>query len=787
MSKTRKRIHDTMRFRQLVCGTALVCVFALSPLSATPPAQAQALSDFMDQKSAKADDSRMLLSADELVYDREASTITARGNVQVEYDGNHIVAQSITYNQATKRVMAHGNVEIVDSKGTKLYADQIDLTDDLGEGFINSLQAETTDKTYFAAESAERSMGQMTVFNNGAYTACEPCYAKPDKDVLWQVKAKRIIWNAATKTMRFEDSRFEMFGKTVGWLPVFEMADPTVKRKSGFLAPAFSYKSKLGFGMTNSYFWNLAPHYDFTFSATGLTKQGVLAEGEWRHRLENGSYNVRFAHIYQNSRDAFNYRSIDRQQTNRYMLATKGQFELNPRWKYGWDVLAQSDHNFARTYDIKGYNRDVQRSKIYLTGLSGRNYFDMRLYHFNVQENLRKNNPLERASRQPWVLPRIDYTRIADHPVYGGELKFTGNMQVLYRDRADFAYTDQFGNPLSTPRLAGMHGTNGRLTGETEWKRTFIGSSGFVLTPVLALRGDGIVIDTNQNYDPIELRSNAFRGMATAGLEARYPLLFSALNSSHIIEPVAQIFARNNEQYTGKLVNEDAQSFVFDATTLFQRDKFSGYDRVEGGTRANLGVRYSGNFDTGWSLYGLAGQSYHLSGRNSFAARDVTHVGADSGLEKSRSDYVAMLGADNGQGFSFAARGRFDEGNMAIKRGELDMRQQWRRFGFGTQYAYIESQPEYGYKNKRQEVSVQGNYKFNDNWQTNVFASYDLVSETLVRAGTAFSYEDECFAIMLGYMQTRNPGERSDSPAHKFSLGISFRTIGDFGISSGNR
>ena len=40
--------------------------------------------------------------------------------------------------------------------------------------------------------------------------------------------------------------------------------------------------------------------------------------------------------------------------------------------------------------------------------------------------------------------------------------------------------------------------------------------------------------------------------------------------------------------------NEDAQSFVFDATTLFERDKFSGYDRIEGGTRANVGFRYSG-------------------------------------------------------------------------------------------------------------------------------------------------------------------------------------------------
>ena len=46
--------------------------------------------------------------------------------------------------------------------------------------------------------------------------------------------------------------------------------------------------------------------------------------------------------------------------------------------------------------------------------------------------------------------------------------------------------------------------------------------------------------------------------------------------------------------FDGVLPNEDSQSLVFDTTTLFQRDKFSGYDRIEGGTRLNAGLRYSG-------------------------------------------------------------------------------------------------------------------------------------------------------------------------------------------------
>ena len=41
----------------------------------------------------------------------------------------------------------------------------------------------------------------------------------------------------------------------------------------------------------------------------------------------------------------------------RGMMGTKGQFAINPRWDFGWDVLAQTDKNFSHTYDIDGYSR----------------------------------------------------------------------------------------------------------------------------------------------------------------------------------------------------------------------------------------------------------------------------------------------------------------------------------------------------------------------------------------------------------------------------------------------
>ena len=70
--------------------------------------------------------------------------------------------------------------------------------------------------------------------------------------------------------------------------------------------------------------------------------------------------------------------------------------------------------------------------------------------------------------------------------------------------------------------------------------------------------------------------------MPAVGLEYRYPFI-NVQPWGTTIEPIAQIIARPNETYAGKLPNEDAQSAVFDASNLFAVDKFSGYDRVGGG------------------------------------------------------------------------------------------------------------------------------------------------------------------------------------------------------------
>ena len=88
-----------------------------------------------------------------------------------------------------------------------------------------------------------------------------------------------------------------------------------------------------------------------------------------------------------------------------------------------------------------------------------------------------------------------------------------------------------------------------------------------------------------------------------------------------------------NETQVGSGRTKTRKALIFDDSNLFRVDKFSGWDRVEGGGRANYGVQYTAQFNQGGFVNTLFGQSYSLFGDNSFAIGGATNTGLDSGLD----------------------------------------------------------------------------------------------------------------------------------------------------------
>ena len=761
----------------LLTGVAASAYFSATVVAAY--AQSNSLQSLEPNIPAE---SKLMLAANELVYDKDAERISAVGGVQINYAGYKMVAQRVEYDQKTGRMTAIGNIELIEPGGNRLYAETLDVTDDFAEGFLNALRVETTDNTRLAAESAERVGARDMILNNGVYTACLPCAKKPDRAPLWQIKAQRVIQNGEKHTVRLENARFELFGQPIAWIPVLEVPDHTVKRKSGFLFPSMSTTENLGFGLKVPYYYAISNSKDLTVSGTGYTNQGFLLDAEYRQRFDNGMLTLRAAGISQMKPEAFTAGTSDAEAKERGMIQSTGAFNINPRWTFGWDVMTQTDNNFSRTYDLNGLDESVHTNQVYLTGMGDRNIFDMRAFYFDVQDS----NPRDtEENKQAMVYPVVDYGYIAPVPVAGGELSIDVNFTNISRSNPDIYTVSGY------DRFRGLDGRMARLSAEAEWKRTFITDGGLSLTPILALRGDALNVDmaSPNSIDPARyLYGGGFegndanaRGMVTAGLEARYPILMTTANSSHVFEPIAQIFVRPDEQMAGRLPNEDAQSFVFDATNLFERDKFSGYDRIEGGTRANVGLRYTGTFDSGYTLHGILGQSYHLAGLNSFATDDLVNAGANSGLESDVSDFVSMASVTTPYGLSLTALARLDEKTLEPMRTGASIGYGNDRLQTNLTYTQIAAQPKYAASEESTELQTSASFRLTQ--YVSVFGSmtWDLNNDVVSRRSAGFSYEDECTIFSLYYTDKR---DISNTAANDWQIGarLSFRTLGDIQV-----
>jgi LPS-assembly protein len=753
------------------------------------------------KKPAPPSNAPMLVQATEIRYDYTNNTVAAVGNVQIYYGGATIEADQVIYDQKTKRLLAQGNVRLTEPDGKITYGQTIDLTDDFRDGFVDSLRLETPDDTRFAAARADRAKGNYTVLQNGVYTACEPCRDDPKKPPLWQVQAARIIHDEGEKMLYFEDARIEFFGVPLAYVPFMSAPDPTVKRKSGFLFPALSESSQYGYGIEPKYFWALAPNYDLTVGTLLTTKQGVLGEAQWRQRLLDGSYSIRAAGIFQQDPGYFASRDgpdSPTAQTFRGAIQTAGQFAINQNWVWGWTGLLVTDTQFLFDYQLRQFANAFDPfqtgvasqgvSQLYLSGTGERSYFDIRsIYYYGFSEQ-------DNQAQIPIIHPVLDYSNVLAQPVLGGEFSYKFNLTSLSRQAAEFDAITQSASANGTCAtsaapgsclLRAIPGDYSRASTELDWRRTVVTDNGQMITPFFQFRGDVASLDVTNEPGVSNFiatgQSELARAMPAAGVEYRYPFVDVEPWGTQTIQPIAQLILRPNETGIGQFPNEDAQSMVFDTSNLFSIDKFSGWDRVEGGSRVNAGLQYTAQVNQAGSLNVIFGQSYQLFGQNSFAVPDITNTGLESGLDKRISDYVGSVSYQPNQVYSFTARGRFDEATFTPQRLEFESRANFDRWTFQVLYGDYAAQPLLGFLTRREGILAGASVKLTENWIVLGSTRYDIASDQIDQSRIGLGYVDDCFMLSVNWLTGYTYTSVANSTPVRDStvmLQFSLRTLG---------
>lgn len=655
----------------------------------------------------------VLISADKITYDESLGVVVASGSVELSRGEQIVLSDSVSYNLRNDVVTASGNVSMLDPQGNVVFANFVELTDDLREGFIRDIRILLSDRSRLAAASGYRVGGNKSVLRSGVFSPCELCREDPTRAPLWQIKAAQVEHDQVERVIRYRDAWMEIFGVPVIYTPYMEHPDPTVDRKSGFLAPTLGSSEILGATYQQPYFWAISDDKDLTISPIITSKQGVVAAGQYRQLFPNGTVDLRGSGTFADLKRTDG--SIENDAFRGHVDGT-ARFDIDDRWRWGVDAQRASDDTYLRIYDFS--NERTLTSRAFAEGFSGRNYAAVNTYLYQGLRRTDDNDTL------PIIHPLAEYSYLSDPGVGGGKYTMDASLLALTRPEGR---------------------DSRRISVALGWELPYTGPAGDVYNLVARVQGDGYwVNDVDPNSDTANPSGTTESGIAgrvlpQVALQWRYPWVRHSGTMHQVIEPMAQVVLAPNGSNPGEIPNEDSQDFEFDDTNLFSLNRFTGVDRVDPGSRVDYGLKWTVAGNGGGWASAFVGQSYR--------ARTDAVFEQGSGVEDNLSDIVGRVRIKPTYALDLGYRFRLDKDDLSISRSELDLQVGPPALNLNLGYSSIDVDAQAEEFGRREELNWTLNSRLSKYWWAFGGLRVDLEADEAREARIGVTYRDECFLV----------------------------------------
>jgi len=687
----------------------------------------------------------VLLTADDLRYDEDLGIITATGNVELARGPRILRADTVSYSERTDVVVATGNVALLEPTGEVIFADYLELADQMRQGFVDQVRLLMTDNSRAAGVQAERIDGRYLRLEQGVYSPCTLCEEDPSRAPLWQLRAARVTHDREERNVYYRDAILEIAGIPVAYTPFFSHPDATVDRRSGFLAPGGGFSGDLGTFARAYYYFDLDEDKDFTLEVTPSTEDGLLLGGEYRQFIAGGRMTLSGSMTYADRAQGTGA-DLRSEREFRGHIFGNGRFDIDNRRRWGFDLARVTDNTHLRRYNYS--DDDLLTSRLFIEQFDGRDYGSINVYSF---QDLRPGN----LEEEPYVVPLAAYTALGEPDgMLGGRWSAGGSVLSLIR-----------GDGADTFRGSAQMG----------WRREFVADLGLVSTVQAGVRGDAYWV---RDFDPAGGTDTADGGrlrlFPQVQVSTSLPLARQVGTVQQLIEPIVALTAAPNADNDDRFPNEDSQDIEFDHTNLFLPSRFPGVDRLEGGQRLTYGVR-AGLFGFGGGSSSLfLGQSYRLQRENDFPS--------GSGLESRLSDVVGRIELTPSPWLDISYSFRLDSETLAQRRHDAYGVFGPPEFRVSGSYLYLNRLTlDRGLASQdREELTLGINSAIADHWSVGVSHRRDLSpGGGPTNTALLLTYQDECLTFQLVGERdyTRRTGIESGD---RIFFRLVFKNLGEF-------
>ncbi|HVZ99769.1 MAG TPA: LPS assembly protein LptD [Caulobacterales bacterium] len=714
-------------------------------VSVSPAALAQAAAPPTSEQT-----DMVLLEADVLTDDQENRTITAEGDVEARYQGRTLRADRVIYDLNAGTIHASGNVQIVHPDGSVQYADQIESDEGLNIGVATELRARFGPNGTLAARAAVRESPTRNELHNVIYTSCPVC-EDGSKPPTWAFRARRAVQDQESRVITYNSATFEVAGVPVLYLPYFGHPDPTSGRHSGFMIPDAGANRRVGAFYEQGYYWAISPYSDLTAGVRVHENVNPLLGVQYRKRFYSGDIEIDGT-VTQEKDFGTNGVKFD-DYTTRSSLFANGRFQVNDYWDWGFGAERISDDLYLRRYDIPGvgerrgpYIGDTHRliSQLFAVGQNATSYSAVTAVSF---QGLRENDTTDLL---PNILPIAETDHVYADPLLHGQLRVSANAAVLERSSAP---------TLTTP------GDDARASVSASWRKDAVFGPGWLLSPFGEVRQDFFRIETApQHYESFG------RSLALGGAEFSWPFMRPGESFDLVVEPIAMA-AWSNDGDDPRIVNEDSLRFELDDSNLFRPNAAPNYDLWEPGGRVSVGIRATARTRRGQSASVTFGRRWRSEAAPGFSVQN--------NLEGRATDYVGAINADLGRAFAADVRFRLDDETLQVQRLDADVRAAVGRFTANARYYRIDDTLALA-GDPKSEITGSVGVRIVNGWRAQLGLRRDLDSDINLQQEISAIYEDDCTFLQIAYTRSETLDRRL-GPNEGIQIRVGLRSLGVLG------
>lgn len=535
------------------------------------------------------------------LIDGGVSTLT--GNAEVTRDSQQVTADLIEYNQPGETADLKGNINYWDDT-LFLKSDEAHLQFDDGVGeFTNADYVLKDSRARGTANKLVLDVGTRTDMEGVEYTTCDP------DDEFWKLTSSKISLDhennqgtARNVVLRIKD--FPVFYTPYLSFPLSE------ERKSGFLAPSYGDTNRHGFEARTPYYWNINPNMDATITPRILSRNGVMAMGEYRYLASRGSGVINLEYLPGDSTRGNDHRSLFGTKFNQD-FARSGN--LNVNYNRVSDKFYFED--FGSQISVTSTRFIEQRADI---GYSGQNWKILT----RVQNYQTVDRSLAATSRPYKRLPQIlfNYQILKE------------NNRINYGIDSEAVYFQRDG---SNPLLTNVNGLRLDLNPYISYRSANLS---YFIEPKLKLRYTQYNLDNNSSFSSSPGRVLPVLSLDSGVFLERNINLFDNEVLQTLEPRIYYLYVPYEDQSDLPVFDTGLYTFSFDS--LFRAARFSNADRVGDANQITLAITSNHiSSSTGRNLgYVRLGQIFYLEDRK------VTLTPSGSILTEGRSPIVTQFG-----------------------------------------------------------------------------------------------------------------------------------------------